>query len=78
MIMINETHIFDGIVTAFLAVIAWISKRLHARVDELEKDKASKEDLAGIQKVIQEHRQESNENFKELRTLILKIYTKDE
>lgn len=67
---------FLGIVFAvLLTVIAWVSSKLHGRVDSLEREKADLSDLGLLRNELKGHRAESLETMTELRHDIKSINT---
>lgn len=73
--MFPESSVLDWIFKGLFAVLGWVGITLHNRVSALEKDKASREELKSgftdLKETMKEHRAETQQNFKEIRSLLM-------
>lgn len=80
--MLAEQSILDWMFKGFVAVLSWLGIRLHNRVDALEKERATKQELKeqearyvqsnnDLKNTLEDHRKETHAGFSELRGLLI-------
>lgn len=69
--MFSEHTVVDWLFKGLVGVLTWLGIRLHNRVDKLEETKVSVSALTDLKTTMAEHRKETQENFQELRRLLI-------
>jgi|JI10StandDraft_1071094.scaffolds.fasta_scaffold537670_1 hypothetical protein len=80
--MLAEQTLFDWIFKALVGVLGWLGIKLHSRVDALEKERATKQELReqearyvqtsdDLKNTLSDHRKETQAGFSEIRSLLI-------